>query len=167
MSIAQSIVGEFSHEAGVSRRLLEAVPGDQLAFKPHPKSMTLGRLAGHIAEMPRWALGILAKDELDLAAPFGFEALNPSSTEELLRGFDEHAASFKEAFADYDDAKLMATWTLKKGDHVITSLPRIAAIRGFVLNHVIHHRAQLTVFLRLLDVPLPQVYGPTADNPSF
>lgn len=168
MSISQAFTAEIQHEAMATRRLLEAIPEDKFDWKPHDKSMALGRLGGHIAEMPRWGVSMLGSDELDLATVSEkFEAFNPTSMEALLEGFDQGIEALIEAFSDKDDALFGAVWTLRKGDDVISQMPRGAAIRGFVLSHVVHHRGQLTVYLRLLDVELPSVYGPTADNPSF
>lgn len=164
MSIAAMILGEFENEAANTRRLLASVPDGKWDWKPHDKSMTLARLAGHTAEIFGWAQGMLEEDVFNVA---GYEGVQPSSRDELLAVFDQGAASFKEAFSKADESKFGDMWSLQNGDEVLFSAPRLPAIRTFVINHLIHHRGQLTVYLRLLDVALPQVYGPTADAPSF
>ena len=166
MSISKMFLGEFAHEAKATRRTLEVVPEDQLAWKPHEKSFHLGRLAGHVAEIPLWTDIMISGDQLDMGQG-GFENLDPSSIDELLAGWDKSVDSFQQALAEVSDEHLGATWKLCRGEQVIYEAPRTVAIRGFVLNHMIHHRGQLQVYLRLLDVPLPSVYGPTADDSSF
>ena len=168
MPMIDAIRGEFAHEAGTTRRLLERVPEPQFGWKPHEKSMTLGRLAGHIAELPHWGSGIFSSSELDLAAiPPEARSASPNTVAELLAIHDRNTADFEEATRDVADAALFEPWRLRRGEHVIFDLPRAAALRSFILSHVVHHRGQLTVYLRLLDVPLPPVYGPTADEGRF
>lgn len=164
MSIAAMILGEFEGERASTRRLLAAVPQDKLDWKPHEKSMTLARLAGHTAEIFGWAQGMIEDDVLDIS---DYEGFLPRDTASLLEFYDQGADSFHQAFSSLDESKLGDMWSLKRGDDVLFAAPRMAAIRAFVLNHLIHHRGQLTVYLRLLDVPLPHVYGPTADAPAF
>lgn len=165
MPIIDALRGEFTHEAKVTRRLLERVPEDKLGWQPHEKSMTLARLAGHIAKLPHWAQAIFTTDELDLAAvPDSERVAIPASRAELLALHDATAAEFEAVTRDVPDARLFEPWRLRRGEHVLFELPRAASLRGFVLNHVVHHRGQLSVFLRLLDVPLPPIYGPTADD---
>ena len=161
--IAKGIVAEFKYEAANTRKMLERVPEDKFDWKPHEKSMTLGRLATHLAEMPEWSGTILDQDELDLAGS-GYQPRTAGSTAELLELFDQNAEAFIESVGERSDEEFFSTWTLRVGEHVVTTLPKIAAMRGFILSHAVHHRGQLSVFLRLLDVPLPQVYGPTADD---
>ena len=168
MPMIDAICGEFAHESGSICWLLERVPEARLGWKPHEKSMTLGRLAGHVAELPHWGSGIFTSDELDLAAiPPEVRAANPATVAELLAIHDRNAAAFEETTRQVPDDRLRQPWRLRRGEQVIFELPRAAALRSFVLNHVVHHRGQLTVYLRLLDVPLPPIYGPTADEGRF
>ncbi|MCP3956285.1 MAG: DUF664 domain-containing protein [bacterium] len=164
--ISDAILGEFKVEAASTRRMLEAVPEDQLAWQPHDKSMTLSRLAGHIAELPAWAASMVGHDAFDFATA-DYQPVNPESVEELLSAHDQSVAAFEQALQGADDATMMEPWQLRSGENMIFEAPCVAAMRGFVLNHVVHHRGQLSVYFRQLGVPVPQVYGPTADNPSF
>jgi uncharacterized damage-inducible protein DinB len=142
---------------------LERLPADQFAYKPHPKSMSLGELATHVAQMPHWGATTINTAELDLSA--GFEQPKPQSTEELLGLFDAGAESFRASLAKASDEDLMQTWTLKGAEgKVFLAMPRLAVLRGMVINHMAHHRGQLTVYMRLLDIPVPSIYGPTADE---
>ena len=164
MSIAQSILAEFDQESKATRALLERVPDEKSDWKPHDKSMTLGRLAAHVAESTAWAGTIMETDELDFDGDSNFEPLKPGSTAELLELYDREVADFNERVAGYSDEQFLTEWTMRKGDTVIARMPRLAMVRAFVLNHIYHHRGQLTVYLRLLGVPLPMIYGPTADD---
>jgi uncharacterized damage-inducible protein DinB len=166
MSISQAMLAEMQHEAANSRKMLEVVPADKLDWQPHEKSMTLKRLAGHLAEIPGWAAVMVGHDELDFAAG-NFTPFQPTTVEEVLETHDSSVAAFNSALAGQDDATLMKSWTMKNGDHVYFTLPCAVAMRSFIFSHMVHHRGQLSVFLRLLDVSLPQVYGPTADAPDF
>ncbi len=163
LTLAQAITAEFQQEAANTRKMLERVPEDQLGWQPHEKSMSLGRLAGHIAESASWVREVVASTELDFAQS-DYKPFEPKSNAELLAEFDKHAAGFEEALAGKSDEEMLVEWTIKGGDHVIAKLPRVAAVRGFILSHTYHHRGQLSVYLRLLDVPVPGVYGPTADD---
>ncbi len=166
MSISEALLAELNQEAANTRRMLEVVPGDKLDWQPHEKSMTLGRLAGHIAEIPGWAALMAGQDELDFAES-DFTPVMAETTEALLEAHDQSVAAFNDSVQGCDDATMMNPWTMKNGDHVFFSMPCAVAMRGFVLNHIVHHRGQLSVYLRQLEVALPQVYGPTADNPNF
>ena len=166
MSISRAILAEFLSDAANTRKLLEVVPEDKLGWKPHEKSMTLARLSGHIAEIPGWAQTMVGKDELDFESG-NFQPATPETVADLLATHDASVAAFRKALEGASDETLARPWKLRNGEHVYFELPCAAALRGFVLNHVVHHRGQLSVFLRLQDVALPQVYGPTADNPSF
>lgn len=163
--IKDALLPEFDHEMATTRRLLERVPEAELAWKPHDKSMTLGQLSGHLANLPMWCSAVLSATFFDVAA--GGEEVrskDPASRAALLEDFDRKVAAARASLAQVTDPDMMVPWSLKQGDHVIFTLPRISAIRSFVMNHSIHHRGQLTVYLRLKDVPLPPIYGPTADE---
>ena len=163
--LTRALAAELQHEAAVTRRLLERVPGDKLEWQPHDKSMTLGRLAGHIGELPWWGKSTVEHPEVDLAAvPEDQRGAVAESVEQLLAEFDRNVGDFAAALAATADERLMEPWRLRNGEQVILEMPRIAALRGFIMSHLVHHRGQLTVYLRLLDVPLPQTYGPTADE---
>ncbi len=169
MSIAQSLLPEFDQEVATARRVLERVPGDKLAWKPHEKSMTMGRLASHVAELPQWATQTFKADVLDLEPPEGetWEAANLDSVPAILELFDTSVAAARDAIASASDGEYMKAWTLARGGEEILTMPKVAVVRSFVMNHLIHHRAQLGVFLRLNDVAVPQTYGPTADEPDM
>jgi uncharacterized damage-inducible protein DinB len=168
MTIAQSMLPEFDQEMTTTRKLLECVPEGKADWKPHPKSMTLARLAGHVAELPGWGGTTLTSTELDFA-PVGGPAFQPTfftTRAATLKLFDEQVAVARAALQKVSDADLMVTWTLKSGGKVLMSMPRIAVIRSMVMNHIVHHRAQLGVYLRLLDIAIPGSYGPSADDRS-
>jgi uncharacterized damage-inducible protein DinB len=166
MAIKDALLPEFEQEMKSTRTLLERVPDDKAAWKPHPKSMALGDLAMHVANIPFWGLVGLTKPEFDMAPPGGpkMEERKFESTAKMLAGFDDIVAQCRAALATTDDAAFQETWSLKMGGNVFRAWPRTMVMRGFVMNHLIHHRGQLTVYLRLLDVPLPSLYGPTADE---
>jgi len=151
---------EFSQEMATTRRLLERVPTDRGSWKPHPKSFALGHLAQLIAWMPGWITSTLRRSELDLAggAPYSFQP-----TEALLVLFDKNVGEAATALKEVVNDALAAPWSLKQGEHVLFTMPKGEVTRQH-LNHLIHHRGQLTVYLRLVDVPLPSIYGPTADE---
>lgn len=166
MPIASSILPEFDHEMATTRRLLERVPEDDAAWQPHAKSMTLGELATHIGGIPQYGAITIRLDELDVA-PIGGEARpRPtfSTTAALIDTFDANVRETREALETVTDEQLMQPWSLKSAGHTVFTLPRTAAIRSMMLSHLIHHRGQLSVYLRLRDVPLPSIYGPTADE---
>ncbi|MEJ2342619.1 MAG: DinB family protein [Gemmatimonadales bacterium] len=170
MPIAQALLPEFDQEMAATRKLLERVPDGKFDWSPHEKSMTLGRLAGHLAELPMWTAVSLDQDEFDVNPPDGeeeWEAANLTSSAETLELFDKNSADAREKIASTGDATFFEDWTLKSGGETLFTIPKIGVVRSFILNHSIHHRGQLTVFLRLLDVPVPQTYGPTADEPDF
>lgn len=169
MSISESLLPEFDNEMTSTRKTLERIPEDKLDWKPHEKSTTLGNLAAHIANMPSWVEHTLGKDSLDLAPP-GVEpphAAPIQSAQEVLEIFDKNVASGRAAIAAASDEQMFQPWTLLKGGNALMTLPKAAVLRSFVMNHIIHHRAQLGVYLRLNDVPVPSVYGPSADEVIF
>jgi uncharacterized damage-inducible protein DinB len=166
MSLAQSLLPEYDHEMAGLRRALERVPAEHFDFRPHPKSFTLGQLANHLATVPAWAASTMATTELDFALP-ETRARMPkpvSSPEEILAIFDAGVATAREAIAAAADADFAVTWSGKSEGKTLFAFPRLAVLRSFVLNHAIHHRGQLTVYLRLLDLPVPALYGPSADE---
>ena len=165
-NISQSLLPEFDHEVASTRKSLERVPEGKDDFRPHPKSMTLARLAGHLAEIPSWGEAALAGDELDMNPPGGAatEAYVMTSRAEALATFDGYVAKARALLAEATDDAMMRPWTLKSGGKTLFSMPKVAVLRSFVLNHLVHHRAQLGVYLRMNDVPVPSIYGPSADE---
>ena len=161
MRIGESMLAEFDTEMATTRKLIERVPGDKGEWKPHPKSFPLGHLAQLVAGMPGWIRDMLRSTALDLgdSKPYTFE-----KTETLLGMFDQNVREAREALAGISDADFQVMWSLKHGDQVFMSMPRLVVTRQ-TINHLIHHRGQLSVYLRLLDVPVPSIYGPTADEP--
>jgi uncharacterized damage-inducible protein DinB len=161
MSIAEGLLPEFDQEMATTRKLLERVPSDKGPWKPHSKSFPLGHLAQLVATMPGWLTQTLRDTEIDLATSSGYSF---ETTETLLEEFDRHVREAREALTSAKDADFTVLWSLKNGDHVLFTAPRGVVVRSH-LNHLIHHRGQLSVYLRLNDVPLPSIYGPTADEP--
>jgi uncharacterized damage-inducible protein DinB len=168
MAIAESILPEFDHETATTRTLLERVPADKADWRPHTKSMSLGQLAMHIANIPVWASITLERKEFDTNPPGGGRVTAPlfESTAHLLESYDANVSAARALLARTTDGEFMVQWTLKNGGKSMFSMPRVAVFRSFVLNHAVHHRGQLSVYLRLLDVPIPNIYGPTADTQS-
>ena len=165
-SPGKSALSDLFLELAGTRRVLERVPEDRFDWRPHPRSMSLGHLADHLADLPQLALVLLGYDALDLAAIPPPRTALPGSRAAVLQRFDANVAALREAFEAVDDDAMGALWTLRRGDETIARMPRAAGMRSMFVSHMIHHRAQLTVYLRLLDVPLPTLYGPTADEPS-
>lgn len=163
MSLAQSLLPEFDQEMQTTRRCLERVPEDKLSFQPDPKSMTLGRLAGHVAEMPLWGQVAVTTDALDFAKG-EYQSHEMTSRARTLEFFDKLVAETRAAIAGATDEHLMQPWSLKNGSEVYFTMPRIGVLRGMVMNHIIHHRGQLTVYLRLTGAAVPSIYGPSADE---
>ncbi len=165
MAIRDGLLAEYDHEMATTRRLLERVPEPQFAWKPHEKSMTLGGLAAHLANLPFWADRILTAESFDLdELPQDARPRLPVSRDALVKEFDRKVAATRQLIAGAGDPEMLARWTLKRGGAEMFSMPRIAALRSFVMNHSVHHRGQLSVYLRLQNVPLPPMYGPTADE---
>lgn len=160
MSMAQTMLPEFDQEMATTRRLLERVPSDKGAWKPHPKSFSLGHLAQLVATMPGWMTTMLRSTYLDLAKAPSYSL---ESTDTLLGKFDAHVREARAALEATTDADLLVPWSLKHGDRVLFTAPRGTVVRQHI-NHLVHHRGQLSVYLRLNDVPLPSMYGPTADE---
>lgn len=168
MKLNETLLPELIHEMNTTRRVLERVPEDQLGWKPHEKSMTLGRLANHLAELPALGLAVLKGVTLDVApkdpSQSNFKPAAQETTQGIVELFDKNVAAAREALAGADDAALMEPWSLYKGGEPVFTLPKIAAVRSMLLNHSIHHRGQLTVYLRLTGAKVPSVYGPSADE---
>jgi uncharacterized damage-inducible protein DinB len=166
MPMSAALLPEFDHEMATTRRTLERVPADKLGWKPHEKSMTLGRLATHIAEMPGWAMPTLNRESLDLAPPGAppYQPVSKDTVADIVAYFDENVAAARAAIAAASDESLMQSWSLLMGGNAVFTMPRIAVLRSMIVNHVIHHRGQLSVYLRLNDAPVPSIYGPSADE---
>ncbi|MFZ0593846.1 MAG: DinB family protein [Bryobacteraceae bacterium] len=165
MPISQMLLPEFDQEMMNTRKVLERVPDDKLEYKPHVKSMTLGRLAGHVAELPNWATHTLQMEELTITGDF--KPFIPKSRQEILDTFDKHVGEAREVISKATDDDWGKTWTLKFGEETIMSMPRTAVLRNMVISHLIHHRGQLGVYLRLNEVEIPGMYGPSADEMQF
>jgi uncharacterized damage-inducible protein DinB len=166
VSIADSLLPEFDHEMAVTRKVLERVPEDKFEWTPHPKSMSMVALATHVATIPSWGLPTLTETELDLGGQNQNTAV--TSRADLLSRFDRNVAGTRAALVGKTDAEMMTIWSLKNNGQKLFTMPRASVWRGFVLNHLVHHRAQLGVYLRLNDVPVPAMYGPSADEaPNF
>ncbi|WP_457652951.1 DinB family protein [Rhodocaloribacter sp.] len=164
-SLKQVAAGDLAHELATTRRVLERVPEEHFGWKPHEKSMSLAQLAGHLANLLSWQCSIVEDDFYDVtAAPPSPEP--PATRDELLRTFDANRETLLAAFERLEDADLSRPWSLKQGDRVIFSQPRGVVLRNFGINHMVHHRGQMSVYLRLLDVPVPAIYGPSADEAS-
>ncbi|MGH7654457.1 MAG: DinB family protein [Gemmatimonadaceae bacterium] len=166
MAIRDALLPEFDTEMASTRKVLERVPIEKADYKPHAKSGSLGWLAWHVADLPHWVVETVNKEELDFAPPGAPRPAPPKvdSRDTLLASFDEKVAAARTAIAGASDDHLAKTWTLKAGGKTIFSMPRSMVLRSFVMNHMIHHRAQLGVYLRLNDVPVPGMYGPSADE---
>jgi uncharacterized damage-inducible protein DinB len=163
MTISETLLPEFDHEMANTKAMLECVPEDKFSWKPHEKSMTMGRLASHCAEMASWAVFTINQDKLELTPDM--KPFNASTKKELLDGFAGFTADARKAIQGASDADLGKTWSLIYGGKPVMSMPRASVLRSMVMNHIIHHRAQLSVYLRLNNIPIPGMYGPSADSP--
>lgn len=164
MRLADSILMELEQEAQTTKRVLDRVPHDKLTWRPHPKSYSLGQLALHVASSPGHVALMAAPDTAEVP---NLPQTEPANRQEILDTFTESLASARDALKKMDDARLMSTWTLTKNGKVLMSVPRIGFIRSIMMNHTYHHRGQLSVYLRLLEVPVPSIYGPSADENPF
>ncbi len=160
MTIAEMVGPEFDQEMAITRRLLERVPSDKGAWKPHPRSFSLGHLAQLISWMPAWITNAIRETSLDLSTGPKYSL---ETTATLLREFDENVRSAREAIASSVDTDYAVMWSLTRGDAVLWTAPRAIIVRNNI-SHIVHHRGQLSVYLRLLDIPIPPIYGPTADE---
>ena len=164
MRLADSILMEMGQEAQTTKRVLERVPGDKLTWKPHAKSFSLGQLALHIASVPASVTAAAVPDTFEAA---GFSQAEPRNRQEVLDTFSQSLVSAKETLAKMDDARLVSLWSLTRNGKTLMSIPRIAFLRSILMNHLYHHRGQLSVYLRMLEVPVPSIYGPSADENPF
>lgn len=162
MSIAKNLSMELQQQAANTRKILERIPNDKLTWKPHEKSMAIGRLGMHIAELPNTIVRAIETKSFDFAAT-PFKPVFPNTTAEITETFEKNLVKAVEALEKFPDDQLSVIWRATRGEQLVWEMPRSEVIRN-VLNHIIHHRGQLTVFLRLLDVPIPKTFGPTADE---
>lgn len=162
-SIAAALTAEMEREAAATRKCLERIPAEKFDFKPHEKSMTLGRLASHIAEMIGWTPATLQNSELDFAK-MDYKPYEPPSTADLLEFFDKNLAEALDILKNTTDEVFIENWTMRNGETIYFTQPKVTVMRSFVMNHIVHHRGQLSVYLRLNDIPVPAIYGPSADE---
>ncbi len=158
--------GDLQRELAVMRRVLERLPEEHFAWKPHEKSMHLGRLAMHVATLPQWMLTTIQQDALDMSSPPQMR-MEPNDKADLLRTFDHHVEELNRAMADLDDATLAKTWSLKQGEKTLHSDTKAKILRVWCVNHMVHHRGQLCLYLRMLNVPVPAVYFNSTDEPEW
>lgn len=169
MPLSAALLPEFDQEITSTRKTLERVPENKFGWKPHEKSGAMGWLAAHIANLPGWLVMTMKQDSLDLA-PGGVQVQPPpppKSSQELLATFDKNVKEARAALAAASDAELMKPWSLLNNGTVMMTLPKAAVVRSFIMNHLIHHRAQLGVYLRLNNIAVPAIYGPSADESAF
>jgi uncharacterized damage-inducible protein DinB len=166
MALRDALLPEFDHEMATTRKTLERVPEDKVSWKPHDTSMPMGRLAGHIAEMTGFVAATFQGDSFDFAPPGSapMQPTNMTSRKQLLDLFDKNVAAARTAISKASDEELQKTWTLLNGGKTFFAMPRIQVLRSMILNHVIHHRGQLSVYLRMNQVPVPSIYGPSGDE---
>ena len=166
MAIKEALLPEFDQEMATTRKVLERLPTDKLAWAPHERSMTMGRLGAHVGTLYDWMIKTITLDSFDVAPVDGEPWRLPEfgTTAAILERFDKLATEARAALADASDEHLMAPWSLLQGGQAFFTLPRVVVLRSFVFNHLIHHRGQLSVYLRLNDVPVPSIYGPSADE---
>jgi len=169
MAIKDALLAEFDHELATTRRCLERAPEDKFSFKPHEKSWSLQQLVSHLANLASWMSFTLQQDSLDVAPPGEqpFKTPQLSSRAEVLKTFDENARQSRAVLEKFSDADFMKPWSLLRTGKAVFTLPKVAVARSFVLNHIIHHRGQLSVYLRLTGAQVPSIYGPSADESAF
>ncbi len=164
MAVKDAFIAELNFESSLTRKMLERVPMDKKDWKPHEKSMPLGRLATHIAETIHWVTAIIHIDDFDFQKDYTFKPESAASSEDLIKRFETHLQTALGDLSKMNDADFDTIWTVRNGEQVMYQLPKKVAIRGWAFSHLIHHRGQLSVYLRLLDVPVPGMYGPSADE---
>ena len=162
-NIAMALIAEMEHEAAVTRTCLERIPADKFDWKPHEKSMSFGRLASHVAEMFGWTPSTMDHAELDFSK-MDYKPFEPSTTEELVEFLDKNVAEAIATLKSSADDRFMENWTMRNGETVYFTMPKVAVMRSFIMNHIVHHRGQLSVYLRLNDIAVPSIYGPSADE---
>lgn len=162
-NIAAALIGEMQHEAIATRACLERIPAEKFDWKPHEKSMSFGKLASHVAEMFAWTPTTLQQAELDFSK-IEYKPHEPTTTEDLLEYLDKNVAEAIDALRNTPDEQFMDNWTMRNGETVYFTMPKVAVMRSFVMNHIVHHRGQLSVYLRLNDIAVPSIYGPSADE---
>lgn len=165
MPIAQALLPEFDYEMSTTRKMLERFPEDKADWKPHDTCMTLGRLAGHVSELAGWIVPTITQDKLVLDPSYIPRVIK--SRAEALKQFDEAVKTSRESIASASDETLMKPWSLVAGDKTVLTMPKVAVLRSFVMNHMIHHRGQLAAFYRIAGVPIPSIYGPSKDEQPF
>ena len=162
-NLAAALIGELQMEAAATRKCLERIPPEKFDYKPHEKSMSMVKLAAHVAEMVEWAKDTVETTGIDFAT-IDYKPFEPRTTAELVEYLDKNVAAAIEALQHTSDEAMMEDWTLRNGEEVYFTMPRIQCLRGMVFNHIVHHRGQLSVYLRMNDIPVPALYGPSADE---
>ena len=165
-TLGQILTAELQHEAISARKMLERIPSDKLTWKPHEKSMTLERIAGHIVEMVGWTKETLTQDELDFSK-YDYTPKVYTNSAELVADFDNNVAQAVEILRDTSNETMAENWRMRNGEQIYFEMPKAAVMRTFVMSHIVHHRGQLSVYLRLLDIPVPSIYGPSADEQTM
>jgi uncharacterized damage-inducible protein DinB len=164
MPLIDTLLPEFDREMGQTRKVLDRVPDGQFEWRPHPTSRTLGRLAEHLAEMPQWATMTMTQSGIDMMTPRPADYKPPATRAEVLAMFDAHLKAGRANLVNKTDGEFDGPWTLKAGGKDVFTMPKASVMRAFVLNHMVHHRGQMTVYLRMLGVPIPSIYGPSGDE---
>ena len=165
-NLSSVLIAEMEQEAKTTRTCLERVPADKFDWKPHEKSMEFGKLAAHIAEMFGWTPATLQQAELDFSK-MDYKPFEPKTTDDLLEFFDKTVAEANDVLRNTGDEVFLEDWTMRNGEKVYFTMPKAVVMRSFVMNHIVHHRGQLSVYLRLNDIPVPALYGPSADEGSM
>jgi uncharacterized damage-inducible protein DinB len=162
--LKDTLLFEFDHEMAVTRCVLERLPEAAFGWRPHEKSFDLGGLARHLAQIPHWGCAILTQDSYELVHDQPLAAVEKTTCAQVIATFDRHVAEVRRELLLRSDAELMAPWSLTRDGRIVMSMPKLSALRSFLLHHTIHHRGQMTVYLRLQNVPIPPIYGQTADE---
>ena len=167
MPLRDPLLAEFDMEMATTRRVLERVPDAKLGYQPHAKSWDMGTLAGHIANVCSWTGVTMQQSHFDIGSPQAAPPAKPASSAALMEAFDKAVAGARDTLANAADEQFTQLWSLRKGEAVLFSMPKAAVLRNFILKHIVHHRGQLSVYLRLNDIPVPSIYGPSADENPF